>query len=52
MGVFRARGHDGASMTELTRAMQIGKQSLYDTFGDKWRLYLEALAREVVSHDD
>jgi TetR/AcrR family transcriptional regulator, transcriptional repressor for nem operon len=48
-GVFRARGYDGASMTELTRAMQIGKQSLYDTFGDKWRLYLEVLAREVDS---
>ncbi|MFN3913157.1 TetR/AcrR family transcriptional regulator, partial [Hyphomonas sp.] len=47
--VFRARGHDGASTAELTRAMQIGKQSLYDTFGDKWQLYLEALARDVAA---
>ena len=36
-------------MAELTRAMQIGRQSLYDTFGDKWRLYLEALARDVAA---
>jgi len=25
--------------------MGIGRQSLYDTFGDKWRLYLKALQR-------
>ncbi len=32
-------------MDDLLRAMKISRQSLYDTFGDKRRLYLEALGR-------
>lgn len=43
--VFWAKGFAGASTDDLTAAMGIGRQSLYDTFGDKRRLYLEALAR-------
>lgn len=43
--VFRAKGFAGASTEDLTQAMGIGRQSLYDTFGDKKRLYLEALER-------
>jgi AcrR family transcriptional regulator len=43
--VFWAKGFAGASADDLTSAMGIGRQSLYDTFGDKRRLYLEALAR-------
>ena len=43
--VFRESGFAGASAEDLTRAMGIGRQSLYDTFGDKRRLYLEALGR-------
>jgi TetR/AcrR family transcriptional regulator, transcriptional repressor for nem operon len=35
----------GTSTDALTRAMGIDRQSLYDTFGDKWRLYLRALQR-------
>lgn len=45
IAVFREQGFEGASTGDLTRAMQIGRQSLYDTFGDKWQLYLEALKR-------
>jgi AcrR family transcriptional regulator len=45
MEVFWTKGFAGASAEDLTTAMGIGRQSLYDTFGDKWRLYLEALAR-------
>lgn len=45
IGVFRERGFEGASTGDLTRAMQIGRQSLYDTFGDKWQLYQAALGR-------
>ena len=45
MEVFWAKGFNGASAEDLTRAMGIGRQSLYDTFGDKKRLYLEALSR-------
>lgn len=43
--VFWAKGFAGASAEDLTQAMGIGRQSLYDTFGDKKRLYLEALDR-------
>ncbi len=45
IGVFWAKGFAGASTEDLTGAMGIGRQSLYDTFGDKRRLYLEALRR-------
>jgi AcrR family transcriptional regulator len=43
--VFREHGFAGASTGDLTQAMQIGRQSLYDTFGDKWQLYTAALTR-------
>ena len=29
----------------LVKAMGIGRQNLYDTFGDKWRLYRTAVRR-------
>ncbi|MDP1555894.1 MAG: TetR/AcrR family transcriptional regulator [Hyphomonas sp.] len=45
IGVFRERGFAGSSAGDLTRAMGIGRQSLYDTFGDKAQLYRAALAR-------
>jgi len=45
INVFREQGYAGTSTSDLTQAMQIGRQSLYDTFGDKWQLYLAALAR-------
>lgn len=43
--LFRERGYEGASTDDLLRAMGIGRQSLYDTFGDKHTLYMEALSR-------
>ncbi len=45
MSVFWAKGYAGASMDDLLQAMQIGRQSLYAAFGDKRRLYVEALER-------
>jgi AcrR family transcriptional regulator len=42
--VFWAKGFEGASTEDLTRAMRIGRQSLYGAFGDKRSLYLEALS--------
>lgn len=45
--VFRRGGYEAASAATLTAAMGIGRQSLYDTFGDKWGLYLAALERYV-----
>jgi TetR/AcrR family transcriptional repressor of nem operon len=43
--VFREHGFEGASAGMLVDSMKIGRQSLYDTFGDKWQLYLSALRR-------
>ena len=45
IGVFREHGFEGTSAAMLTDAMQIGRQSLYDTFGDKWQLYCTAMQR-------
>lgn len=43
LAVFQERGYDATGVADLTEAMGIGKQSLYDTFGDKRSLFLEAL---------
>jgi TetR/AcrR family transcriptional repressor of nem operon len=45
IGVFRKHGYASASTEVLLEGIGIGRQSLYDTFGDKRRLYLEALRR-------
>src|SRR3569623_2463758 len=45
IGVFREHGFEGTSADMLVNAMKIGRQSLYDTFGDKWQLYLTAVRR-------
>ena len=45
MLVFWAHGYESTSLDELQKAMGIGRQSLYDTFGDKHALYLQALER-------
>jgi AcrR family transcriptional regulator len=42
--VFREHGFEGTSAAMLTKGMRIGRQSLYNTFGDKWKLYLSAVA--------
>jgi TetR/AcrR family transcriptional regulator, transcriptional repressor for nem operon len=43
--VFREHGFEGASAEMLVNAMGIGRQSLYNTFGDKWQLYRSAVRR-------
>jgi TetR/AcrR family transcriptional repressor of nem operon len=45
LDVFWLKGYAAASTDDLLQAMQIGRQSMYDTFGDKRKLYLEALRR-------
>jgi AcrR family transcriptional regulator len=45
MSVFWSKGHAATSTDDLLEAMNIGRQSMYDTFGDKRRLYVEALRR-------
>jgi TetR/AcrR family transcriptional repressor of nem operon len=51
MEVFWSRGYEAASIQNLVKHMGINRQSLYDTFGDKHALYLQALDhyREVES---
>ena len=45
MEVFWARGYEAASIQDLVEHMSINRQSLYDTFGDKHALFLQALDR-------
>jgi TetR/AcrR family transcriptional repressor of nem operon len=45
MEVFWSRGYEAASIRDLVEHMGINRQSLYDTFGDKHALYLQALDR-------
>jgi len=45
MEVFWSRGYKATSIQDLVKGMGINRQSLYDTFGDKHTLYLQALDR-------
>src|SRR5260370_30623401 len=47
INVFREHGFEGTSAEMLVRALRIGRQSLYDTFGDKWQIYLSSVRRYV-----
>ena len=43
--VFGDHGFEGTSTETLLKAMNLNRQSLYDTYGSKRALYLEALRR-------
>lgn len=43
MELFWEQGYAATSMEQLVGAMGISRQSLYDTFGDKHRLFLAAM---------
>jgi TetR/AcrR family transcriptional regulator, copper-responsive repressor len=45
MEVFWKKGFESASITDLTEAMGINPPSLYAAFGDKEKLFLEAVER-------
>jgi TetR/AcrR family transcriptional repressor of nem operon len=43
MNLFWLRGYEGVSLVELLRHMDISRQSLYDTFGNKRSLFMRAI---------
>lgn len=45
LDLFWRRGYEGTSLRDLLEAMDVSRQSLYDTFGDKRSLFLKVLAR-------
>src|SRR6202165_3566357 len=45
MHVFGSRGYEGASLSNLTRAMRINRPSLYAAFGNKAELFRKVLDR-------
>jgi TetR/AcrR family transcriptional regulator, transcriptional repressor for nem operon len=45
LDVFWANGYEATSLNDLTRAMKLGRGSLYNEFGDKHSLFIEALDR-------
>ena len=47
MHVFWAKGYEGASLSNLTRAMRINRPSLYAAFGNKEQLFRKVLDRYV-----
>jgi TetR/AcrR family transcriptional regulator, transcriptional repressor for nem operon len=49
LDVFWAKGYDATSLDDLTSAMGIGRASLYNEFGDKHSLFIEALDRYRVA---
>jgi TetR/AcrR family transcriptional repressor of nem operon len=44
MNLFWLRGYEGVSLVELLRHMDISRQSLYDTFGNKRSLFIRAIS--------
>jgi TetR/AcrR family transcriptional regulator, transcriptional repressor for nem operon len=47
--LFSQQGFAASSTDELTRVMNVGRQSMYDTFGDKRALFLQALKKYVTA---
>jgi len=45
VNLFWCKGYNGTSMEEVVTCLGISRSSLYDTFGDKRQLFLQALNR-------
>ncbi|MEO8607293.1 MAG: TetR/AcrR family transcriptional regulator [Chloroflexota bacterium] len=53
MRLFWRKGYAATSVEDLTETLGLSRSSLYDTFGDKRKLFLEALklySERVISH--
>lgn len=48
--VFWRKGYEGASLSDLTKAMRINRPSLYAAFGDKEQLFRRVLDRYAEGH--
>jgi TetR/AcrR family transcriptional regulator, transcriptional repressor for nem operon len=48
--LFSQQGFSGTSTDDLMRVMDVGRQSMYDTFGDKRALFLKALQMYVTEN--
>jgi AcrR family transcriptional regulator len=45
LNVFWRKGYEGTSLTDLTKAMQVNRPSLYAAFGNKEALFRKAIER-------
>lgn len=52
MNAFWAHGYEATSVQDLTECMGINRGSLYATFGDKRRLFIQVLRRYDTLHRD
>lgn len=51
MQVFWRKGYEGASLSDLTKAMGLNRPSVYAAFGDKEELFRKALDRYMAGHE-
>ncbi|MFT4539569.1 MAG: TetR/AcrR family transcriptional repressor of nem operon [Planctomycetota bacterium] len=49
MDLFWKKGYEATGLRDLIEEMEIGRQSLYSTFGDKRQLFLRALEHYLAS---
>ncbi|WP_329459828.1 TetR/AcrR family transcriptional regulator [Streptomyces sp. NBC_01497] len=51
MDLFWERGYEQTSLQDLVERMSVGRRSLYDTFGDKHKLFVRALTQYVAEQE-
>ena len=52
MRIFWSKGYAGASLTDLTGAMNINKPSMYAAFGNKEQLFIQSLQNYIDNYAD